>query len=208
MLALIMAGGEGSRLNLGEKPLVTICGKPMIAHVAEAFSAGGNEVMVVASSKTPLTVNWCRARGIPFYRAGGNGYVADLIEVVSELEVDDPLFTCVSDLPCITTGIIDRVRKSYTAAATEACSVWVPRSICRECDCRAGYLEVVNGTEACPAGINILLGSRISAEQEELRLLLHERRLAFNINTREERDRVEEYLCPRSRESFSPPIHR
>jgi adenosylcobinamide-phosphate guanylyltransferase len=27
-----MAGGEGRRINLGEKPLVLICGRPMIAY--------------------------------------------------------------------------------------------------------------------------------------------------------------------------------
>jgi adenosylcobinamide-phosphate guanylyltransferase len=201
MLALIMAGGEGSRLNLGEKPLVSICGRPMIVHVLDAFAAGGHEVMVVASNRTPVTQNWCRAQGIPFYRAGGNGYVEDLVEVVQELDEQGPLFTCVSDLPCITAGIIEKVRRAYTGAGREACSVWVTKEICREFDCRTQYVEIVDGIPACPAGVNILLGCRIAEEQEELRLVLHDRRLAFNINTREERDHVQKYLCP----SVKPP---
>ena len=40
MHALIMAGGVGSRLERGEKPLILVRGKPMIAYVIDAFSCG------------------------------------------------------------------------------------------------------------------------------------------------------------------------
>ena len=33
MRALIMAGGAGSRLNLGEKPLILINNQPMIGYI-------------------------------------------------------------------------------------------------------------------------------------------------------------------------------
>ena len=42
MLALILAGGEGARLGMGEKPLVTICGRPMVGYVIEAFTGAGS----------------------------------------------------------------------------------------------------------------------------------------------------------------------
>lgn len=41
MFALIMAGGAGSRLGLGEKPVVDVCGRPMIRYVLDAFDAEG-----------------------------------------------------------------------------------------------------------------------------------------------------------------------
>ena len=61
MHALIMAGGAGSRINLGEKPLVTVCGRPMIAYILDAFIKAGIYPVVATSSKTPMTMNWCRA---------------------------------------------------------------------------------------------------------------------------------------------------
>lgn len=73
MLALIMAGGQGSRLRMGEKPLVTICGRPMLSYVIDAFESAGHEVIVVASHRTPYTRNWCRARGLLFMRRKGSG---------------------------------------------------------------------------------------------------------------------------------------
>ena len=61
MLALILAGGEGSRLRLGEKALVMVHDRPMISWVIEAFIDAGCEPVVVTSYKTPITRNGCRA---------------------------------------------------------------------------------------------------------------------------------------------------
>ncbi len=64
MLALIMAGGAGIRLNLGEKPLILINKKPMLSYVIDRFEEAGCEPVVVTSPKTPMTRNWCGIQGI------------------------------------------------------------------------------------------------------------------------------------------------
>jgi len=196
MLALIMAGGQGSRLQMGEKPLVTICGKPMLAYVVDAFASAGHEVVVVASHRTPFTKNWCRAQGIVLYEAEGLGYVEDICAAADDLgEAGTPFFTCVSDLPCLAPDIIAGVEEAWRRAKTPACSTWVPRSLCEEHGCRTQYTETVDGVPACPAGINILTAGGFDGLEEELCLLLHDRRLAFNVNTREELALVQGYLC-------------
>lgn len=195
MLALIMAGGQGSRLQMGEKPLVPVCGRPMLSYAIEAFESAGHEVIVVASYRTPLTRNWCQARGIPLYSAEGLGYVEDIQAAASDLvEPGDPFFTSVSDLPCLAPDIIIRIETAWRRAGTPACSTWVPRDLCEEHGCRTQYTEMVEGVPACPAGINILTADGFDAPQDELRLLLHDRRLAFNINTRAELALVQDYL--------------
>ncbi|MDV4343648.1 NTP transferase domain-containing protein [Methanoculleus sp. YWC-01] len=196
MLALIMAGGEGSRLRMGEKPLVTICGRSMLSYVIDAFSAAGHEVVVVASHKTPFTKNWCRAQGVVLYEAEGLGYVEDINAAAADLEeAGTPFFTCVSDLPCLAPDIITGIEDAWRRAGAPACSTWVPRDLCEEHGCRTQYTEEIDGTPACPAGINILTAGGSDEPQEELRLLLHDRRLVFNINTREELALVQGYLC-------------
>ena len=195
MLALIMAGGRGSRLAMGEKPLVTICGMPMLRYVVDAFACAGCEVVVVISSRTPYLRNWCTAQGVVYYQAAGNGYIQDIVEATTELEEAGPIFTSVADLPCLTPAIIARVRAWYRDCGTPACSVWIPERLCRAYDCRVQYRETVQGIPACPAGINVLTGSLIAGPQEEARLLLEEPRLAFNVNTREELAAVQRYLC-------------
>ncbi|MFA4861152.1 NTP transferase domain-containing protein [Methanoregula sp.] len=194
MYALIMAGGAGTRLNLGEKPLINICGQPMIAYVIDAFHNAGCTVIVAASPKTPMTINWCRARDIPWYKTPGAGYVEDMVAIVQELEVHDPLFVSVSDIPCITKEIIQRIRNSYAENRKDALSVWIPAE--RVTSCRGGmpYRKTIAGTEACPAGVNILRGDRIQKEQDEFSLLFDEPRLALNVNTREDLARAGLFL--------------
>ena len=195
MLALIMAGGRGSRLRMGEKPLVTVGERPMLAYVIDAFSSAGHEVVVVASHRTPFTKNWCRAHGVMLYEAKGLGYVEDIHAAAEDLgEEGAPFFTCVSDLPCLAPDIVAAIEAAWRRAGTPACSTWVPRELCEEHGCRTQYVEVVDGTPAVPAGINILTAGGLDRPQEELWLLLHDRRLAFNINTREELVLVQEYL--------------
>jgi adenosylcobinamide-phosphate guanylyltransferase len=186
MLAMILAGGSGSRLDLGEKPLVTIGGQPMIAYVINAFSDSGHDVIVVLSGKTPFTRNWCRARGIAHLTASGAGYIEDIGETVALLEEQGPFFTCVADLPCLSPQIIHRIESLYLESGKEACSVWVPLEIANESGCRSSYTGEVNGIVACPAGINILRGDCIGRAQDEIQILIQDRKLAYNINTREE----------------------
>ncbi|QYZ78376.1 5-deoxyadenosylcobinamide phosphate nucleotidyltransferase [Methanofollis formosanus] len=196
MLALILAGGRGSRLNMGEKPLVTICGRPMIEYVLDAFALAGCETMVVASPQTPYTRNWCRAHGIALYSAGARGYVADIVEAVTELGEEGPVVTSVSDIPCITPDLVARVQETYLEAGTPALSTWVPAARCTGSALRLSYQECIDGVATCPAGVNILLGARIAEEQEEYRLLVDDPALGLNVNTRADLALAARRLCP------------
>jgi adenosylcobinamide-phosphate guanylyltransferase len=194
MHALIMAGGVGSRLERGEKPLILVRGKPMIAYVIDAFSTAGIVPVVAASPKTPMTMNWCRAQGIAFCRAEGKGYVEDMIDAVQTLDDQHPLFVCVADIPCITPRIIQHITDSYSVAGKDACSVWVPATLVRACRGGMPYREHICGIEACPVGINILRGDLIEQPQEELQVLLNEPCLSLNVNTPEDLERAEDFL--------------
>ena len=199
MLALILAGGEGTRLGMGEKPLVDICGRPMIARVIDAFTSAGLEIMVVASRRTPMTLNYLRAQGIPFYRAMGRGYVEDMVEVVTGLEVMAPLFTSVADIPCLQPEHVKAIRKAYLSQENPALSTWVPRDLCPPGGCRTEYTEMVEGVTSVPVGVNVLLGDRIKEPQEEHRLLLHDQALARNVNTTRDLEEVRRVLCGKGR---------
>ena len=186
MLALILAGGSGTRLEMGEKPLVLIRGKPMIEYVIDAFTAAGHDVVVVLSGKTPFTQNWCRARGITLLTTSGAGYIDDIAEAVGTIGVTGPFFTCVADLPCLRPEIIIEVETRYRESGREACSVWIPRELASMSGCRSSYTGTVHGIAACPAGINIIRGDLIDRPQDEVPLIIADKGLAFNINTRED----------------------
>jgi adenosylcobinamide-phosphate guanylyltransferase len=195
MRALIMAGGSGSRLGQGEKPLTLVCGRPMISYIATAFRSAGCEPVVVISLKTPMTGNWCRAQGIPVIRTGGNGYVDDMIHAVHQLEENRSLLISVSDIPCITPEIITTILRSYDVCRKDALSTWVPAHRVKSCRGGMPYHEKIEGVDACPAGVNILHGANIDNVQEEFTFLLDEPRLALNVNTREDLSRTEAFLA-------------
>lgn len=184
MYALIMAGGAGTRLNLGEKPLITLCGRPLISYVIDAFGAAGCVPVIAASTRTPMTMNWCRAQGIGFCMTGGAGYVEDMVTAVGMLEEHNPLFVCTADIPAITPAIIHTIADAYRGCGKDACSTWVPASLRKSCRESMPYREVIGGIKACPAGVNILRGDRIAEAQDEFQLLLDEPRLALNVNSR------------------------
>ena len=186
MLALIFAGGSGSRLNLGEKALVTVGGRAMLSRVADAFIEAEVEPLVVTSHKTPFTRNYCRAQGLDFIDTAGAGYLDDLHEAVELSGETGPLFTSATDIPFLSSKIISQVRDAYFASGKEACSTWVPLESCRKYNTVPRYCETVSGVEATPCALNIFLGEKLLDEQTELAMLLEEPLMAFNVNTREE----------------------
>jgi len=198
MRAMIMAGGAGTRLALGEKPLVTINGRPMISLVLSAFEKAGYDVVIVASPRTPFTMNWARAHEFECICASGHGYLRDILGAVKTIEETGPFFTCVSDLPCLSAEHITQIRAAYDGSGKEALSTWVPVRSGRE-GVDVPYAECICGVEACPAGINILRGDLIDRPQEEEQFLIMDRHLAHNINNRADLEKVRRFF------SLSPP---
>jgi adenosylcobinamide-phosphate guanylyltransferase len=131
-----------------------------------------------------MTVNWCRAHGIDFCKTKGAGFIEDMVSAVRMLEEKNPLFVSVSDIPGITPEIIHTISEAYWSGRKDAASTWVPAILFKSCREGMPYHEVIQGIDACPAGVNILRGALIAQPQDELELLLNEPRLALNVNTR------------------------
>jgi adenosylcobinamide-phosphate guanylyltransferase len=167
----------------------------MVSWVIDAFTGAGLEVTVVASNRTPMTLNYLRAQGIPFYVAMGGGYVEDIIEAVTELGIKAPLFTSVADIPCLRPEHVKEIQEAYISQDKPALSTWIPQTLCQPAGCRTDYRELVDGVQAVPIGVNILLGERITEPQEEYRLLLHDPALGRNVNTKEDLEAVRKVLC-------------
>lgn len=188
-----MAGGAGTRLGLGEKPLVTIGGRPMISYVLSAFEHAGYDILIVASPRNPYTINWARVQGFECLRSSGHGYIRDLQETVKTIEESCPFFTCVSDLPCLTAGHITEIREKYETSGKEALSTWAPVP-CERVRSAVSFVESINGVDSCPVGINIIRGDLIDRQQEEEKFLIMDPHLAYNVNTREDLEKVRHFF--------------
>jgi adenosylcobinamide-phosphate guanylyltransferase len=194
MLALIMAGGKGTRLGMGEKPLVRILDRPMIDYIVQAFEGAGHEAVIALSDNVPMTKNWCRVNGIEYYCAGGLGYVEDLIEFTTETDERSAFLTCASDIPGITDRTVNEICMKYSESGKDSCSVWIPEELVRKINFSCSYRENINGVKACPTGLNIVKGSLINEEQDELKVISDDISLGYNINTPGELLLFENYL--------------
>ena len=105
-----MCGGEGSRLDTDtEKPLVQICGVPMVDRVRKTLQHSNVEdVYAVVSPHAPATASHLGSE-LPCIETPGNGYVSDLQTALAEGPVEPPVLTSVADLPLLAPGAVDRL---------------------------------------------------------------------------------------------------
>ncbi len=182
VIAVIMAGGKGTRLGLDcEKPLLELNNKPMIDYVISSLtnSICIEKIYVATSPHTPLTKSHLLNHNCQIIDTPGNGYVEDLSFILEYFEKKIPnkvLLIVSSDLPCIKTETYNLIIKHYYMMGTEAMNVAVPEKIFKKYDIKPTIL--FNGI--VPTGVNILR-SLNKIQNEEL-LILKKFELTLNIN--------------------------
>ncbi len=178
-----MAGGRGSRLKMGEKPLVTLFGRPLIDYVALALEDSCvDRIFVATTENVPRTRQWAVERGLSVVETGSYGYVADMIEAVKKAEVTDPIMIIMADLPLVTSDLIDEIIEVYEGRPEPALSTHTPLDLHSRLGRRPDSLFNYQGRLIVPAGINVLDGSEIEKEQEDFHLILERIELAVNVN--------------------------
>lgn len=104
MNIVIMAGGRAKRLGGIEKPLLSICNKPIIKHILDEAVKISNNIYVAVSQHTPLTRKWCLENNVNIIMTPGKGYPLD-IEVVLR-KVEKPTLILPADTPFITIEVL------------------------------------------------------------------------------------------------------
>ncbi|MCQ8903637.1 MAG: NTP transferase domain-containing protein [Methanothrix sp.] len=195
-----MAGGRGTRLGMGEKPMVRLFGKPLIDYVVSAIRPSIARIIVATSSATPETRRWSLEKNLEVVDTSGSGYIPDMIEAVEKSEISGPVMVVMADLPLIREEIIREVIDAYSSRPEPALSVHTPLSLHRSLGRRPDVIFNYLGQLIVPAGVNILTGSKISEEQEDFHLIMNRIELAININTPEDL-RICESIIKRRMES-------
>lgn len=196
IVALVMAGGRGSRMKLREeKPLIKVRGKPMIERVIDALKGSSrvNDIVVSVSRHTPKTAKKVRTHFIKFLETPGDGYIADMQYAVRKLKLRKVLVIS-ADLPLITSKVIDKVVATYERSAKPALSVMCPIEVFERFRLKPEYRFVVGSRIVSPVGVNMIDGGRIKdQEMDEEKLILDDEELTFNINTVEEVEIAEKW---------------
>jgi len=186
MVALVMAGGRGTRLKLpGEKPLLRVSGVPMVERVLKALkeSRGISRVVVAVSGHVPKTAERMRQLGVEVIDTPGKGYVADMHYAVKKLGPEKVLVIS-SDLPFVSASVIGKVISGYEKSGRPALSVMCPLAVFAAHGLSPEYRFTEGGRQVSPVGLNIVDGGRIDeGPLDEEMLVLEDEGLAYNINT-------------------------
>ena len=182
-----MAGGLGTRLGMGEKPMVTLLGRPLLEYVVRALlDSVIDKIFVATTSNVPGTSAWAKDRGLRVIETQGLGYVTDMISAVLALGIEKPLLFVMADLPLLTGQLINEILDVYENRPEPALSVHTPLSIHRMLGRKPPSLFNYEGQLIVPAGVNILDGAIIQFEQEDYHLILDRVELAVNVNAPED----------------------
>ncbi|MHC1592748.1 MAG: NTP transferase domain-containing protein [Methermicoccaceae archaeon] len=186
MDALVMAGGLGTRLKMGEKPILVLCGKPLVQWTLDAVLASKyiQDVIVATSPNVPKTREWIREHypQVDVFTANGKGYITDMQHTVKRAKLRGAFFMTMGDLPLMNTGLIDLVIEKYMECGRQALSVHVPLALCRELGIYPDAVFNYGGRLIVPSGINILDADSIEKEQDDYHFILEREDAAMNIN--------------------------
>lgn len=183
MDAVVMAGGRGSRLKMGEKPLVRLFGRPLLDYVVSALQDSSVDGIHVATTESsPLTRRWAEDRELELVDTSGMGFVADMVEAVVKAGISEPIMIIMADLPLVTPDLIDEIIEIYGDIQEPALSTHTPLGLHSRLGRRPDSLFNYRGQMIVPSGINILDGEAIRYEQEDYHLIMERIELAVNVN--------------------------
>lgn len=201
MHAVVMAGGIGSRFFTGrwggEKPMIELCERPLIAYVIDALkqSRSIDRIFVVTSPSVPQTREYLEKRGdVEVIPAPGIGYVGDMVYGIKAADIREPVLVIMSDLPLVTSEMIDKIISIYNQRDEPALSVHTTLPVCKKLGQRPTTVFNRGDELIVPCGINILDGSLIDEEQSDFNLILYDIESALNVNTVQDLERCERML--------------
>jgi adenosylcobinamide-phosphate guanylyltransferase len=198
VVALVMAGGKGTRMKIAqEKPLIKVCGKPVIEYVLAALKDAQkiDSVIVATTNCTPKTTQLMRQLGVKVIETPGKDYVSDMGYAVQTLKLG-VFLAIAADLPLIRGEMIDAIVERYEHCGKPALTVAVPLETKTKLGMSSEYSFKMADQNVVPVGINVIDGHKRYGDEwldQDICLLNHDE-LAININTVQELQLAERLL--------------
>ncbi len=188
MIGLVMAGGKGTRMDLPGEKLLLEYKKPVILHVVDALreSECFSKILAATSDNSPRTSELLLYNDIEIIKTKGEGYVADLRMALSSVE--ELIFVVSGDLPLLDGKL---VRELITRHKKDAAwqSFVMTKKFLDLIDVKLEFAASVNGKECYYTGISIVDPKKISGDHtEETLSIFDDKRIAVNLNTKEDYD--------------------
>lgn len=203
VVALVMAGGKGTRMKLAEeKPLIKICGKPAIEYVLTALRKAKkiDSIIVATSATTPKTTQYMSKLGVKVIETPGKDYVSDMGYAVQTLKLG-VFLAIAADLPLVQGEMIDAIMERYKRCGKPALTVAVPLETKTKLGMCIEYSFKMDSRNVVPVGINVIDGSKRYGDEwlDQDIFLFDQKELAVNINTVQELQLAERLLNEQTR---------
>ena len=141
LIAYVMAGGKGTRMGNTEKPLILVCGKPIIERIVDAIDRCDaiSDFFVVVTETSEFTSRFAKGKGWKCVFTEGRGYLADAWQALQETSQETGVFVS-SDLPFLTSHILKRFIDEFRVHGAKV----------------GGVYRILEEGGVSPVGINIL----------------------------------------------------
>ncbi|MDE1842251.1 MAG: NTP transferase domain-containing protein [Thaumarchaeota archaeon] len=191
MIGLVMCGGKGTRMQSIEEKLLLKYKKPLIKHVIDALDDSKlfSKIVCVTSPNAPKTREFVSSLGIEIFDAKGDGYSNDLGESLSKL--DEPVFVTSGDLPLLDSEIINKII-NLVSIQNVWTSILVRKDFLKSLDLDSEFFVEYNGENCAYTGISIVnpVQTRKMQYVPESYVILDDKRISVNLNTRKEYDLI------------------
>ena len=178
MEALVNAGGKGSRMGACgiEKPMQPVGGIPTVMRVVKALEASCHisRVLVSVSDNTLTTEDYLKGM--------------DDLHTAFEVMSGEYVLTCPSDLPLLTTDVIDLFAEFFVPGEMESAIAVVDEETVRSIGIKPSYTREDGGRNWVLSGICIMnrMGTLRGDYLEECLFKTDRIDLSVNVNTQEE----------------------
>ena len=197
--ALVNAGGKGSRMgNCGiEKPMQIVGGMHTVQRVVDALQASSHieRVLVSVSDNTPETERFLNGIGVETIRTSGESFMDDLHQAFETMN-GEYVLTCPSDLPLLTTEVVDTFIEYFAPGTMESAIAVVDERTVRGVGIMPSYTREDGGRNWVLSGLCIMNRPRTLAGDylEEYLFQTDWVELSVNVNTQRELDLARSYF--------------
>lgn len=187
MIALVMAGGKGTRMDSKDEKLLLKYIHPTILHVVFALQKSKcfSKIIAATSPNSPKTKEMLENAQIETIETSGSGYSEDLNQILSSL--NDDIVVVSGDLPLLDEEMVTKIVGFHNPN-----SLWltflVTKDFMHSLGLKSDYSVTFQNKECYFTGISIVNSKEITSfdSVEEIFRILNDKRIAFNLNTKED----------------------
>jgi len=189
MIGLVMAGGKGIRMNLDNEKLLLKYKKPVILHVVDSLKNSNcfSKILAITSSNSPKTKKLLQENNVKTFDTPGIGYVEDLNFALKT--INDVVLVSSGDLPLLDKEIIQKIVTHYNSQNIWT-SILVTNKFLTTLGIKSDYSVNFDNQTCHYTGISLINSEKITSLEnlEENFVIINDKRIAFNLNTKQDYD--------------------